>query len=301
MYACLSQTHILVSLHVGAFTLLAIPLSSLERHWTEASRTGDIPPLNIDLEPATELNLHPFDTSGLDIIRINLSEPRKPSTGPWVITIHSFVPAWRICGTDVPEEIFVVGLEKDSNAPLKDRLLSWRVQLSRSSYDQSQRQLPDVASNSSGTWCMTALDMKRVNRPEARRVHACQPESLRLWSGPTFLSTAIQIPNRIRHRRADRKPIPRIRDQQLHPRRAVMLLLCSNLTPQKESASPGNSSRTLWLRNFRLLLDPLSNSRSGRSSTTIWTQVARRHLLRRSILLPRSVNLTSISMIPRAR
>lgn len=162
MYACLTNTHVLVSLHVGAFTLLAIPFSSLDRYWNEVPITSDIPPLNIDLEAATESNLYPSDSSGLDILRINLSEPRKPSTGPWVITIHSFAPAWRTCGTDVPQEIFVVGLEKDCNAPPKDRLLSWRVQLSRTAYHRSQPQCLDAAFNPSGTWLMTLVDTGRA-------------------------------------------------------------------------------------------------------------------------------------------
>lgn len=158
MHACLTSTHVLATLHIGTFTLLAIPLSSLEGHWSEAVGTSTITPLNIDLEAATESEPFPPDTSGLDILRVNLSKPRMPSTGPWVVTMHSFVPVWRACSTDVTEEIFIVGFEKTGNTPFKDRLLSWRIQLSRSSYRQSHHRLPEEVFSTNGSWRMAIVD-----------------------------------------------------------------------------------------------------------------------------------------------
>lgn len=140
--ARLADTHLLAVLQLGAFTLIAIPYSSLSAHWP--SSVCEAVSVNVLLDIATCSHPCPTDISGLGILRYNLVEPTDPNGSHSAITIHSFIPSWRKgieSEKDVPEEIFVVGFDKlQIYSP--DTLVSWRFQLSRSSPDSCASTAP---------------------------------------------------------------------------------------------------------------------------------------------------------------
>lgn len=129
--AHLADSHLLATLQLGTFTLLAIPYSSFEPH-LPPSLSGTAR-LDVKLDVACPSNPEPPDISGLGVLRYNLVKPTESGAGYSAIAIHSFVPNWRESarlGSEVPEEIFVVGSDRlETNTP--DILASWRFQLAR--------------------------------------------------------------------------------------------------------------------------------------------------------------------------
>lgn len=164
-FLCMTNTHVLLAAHLGAFTLLAIPLSSLEKEMQLVQcETALLHQLEVTLDVATAENPYPLDRNGLGVLRINLSEPRKPLAGPWVLTVHNFSPVWKTLRPSArgEEEIYVVGFEKEGNISTADRLLSWRLRLSPSSSSQTRKPSEELVYDENDIWKLTLVQKSRT-------------------------------------------------------------------------------------------------------------------------------------------
>lgn len=188
-------------LYVGAFTLLAIPLSSLASHWSPAcisSSAQGIDSIDIDLRTATDLDPCPEDQTGLNLLRFNLDKPKDGKEGPWAITIHAFAPPWKYDNEDVPLELYIAGYGKPlpqtqtqpqstSNFTITNikTFLSWRLQLSRASPTSAPSPASQAAANSiSNTPPSSLVDVQASTKDWTLTLitSSCAPASSLPWN-----------------------------------------------------------------------------------------------------------------------
>lgn len=136
-------------MNLGAFSLVAIPLSSLDGHWVAVDNMSQLEPIDLEFTRATPTNPNPTDAAQFPgLLRLNLAEPRDASFGPWVLALHAFSPRWKGPEGEIPSEIYVVGYEKGPDGTT-NHLLSYRLQLARVSKAEVSR-ASNVASVTNG-------------------------------------------------------------------------------------------------------------------------------------------------------
>jgi hypothetical protein len=157
-------------MHLGAFTLTAIPLSLLDGYW---SYDTDLPMgRDITFTHATVSQPDPHPARNVDLdspelpghaLRLRLADvPKNDAELPYVLGLHAYDPAWHEGATDSSSatEIFVAAYDNIQNPKAKS-LLSYRIQLTRT--EKSPLRNPVALTTvENGTWRLSLIAQTRA-------------------------------------------------------------------------------------------------------------------------------------------
>ncbi|KAL5492065.1 hypothetical protein ACEPAI_3512 [Sanghuangporus weigelae] len=169
--ALISDQHLVVVLHLGALTLISIPIDTFAEDWTDGYQS--VQGKDITFTHCSQSNPDPVPRLETDIdasthrkhaLRIRLVDPPgDDEEEPYILALHAFTPAWQrdlAEGMNTLTEIYVVAYDNLTNKTKKS-LLSYRAQLSRMPTD-SRSDSSALREVNNGEWRLRLVQQSRA-------------------------------------------------------------------------------------------------------------------------------------------
>lgn len=160
-------------MHLGALTLVVIPIASLSEHWSDGSLYPE--GMDITFTHSTPSIPDPVTHQGIDFdspvrpnhaLRLRLADlPHSEEEEPYILALHAFTPVWQqnaVDGADALTEIYVVGYDSLQNKK-KKVLLSYRIRLTRIGSKVSRSGEENILREASnGEWHLRLIEQCRA-------------------------------------------------------------------------------------------------------------------------------------------